>query len=90
MLVSINNTEIHLGVEHLENFSPVLRGWKQYIFIGLSVTAMGLAYFVQRAVYRSLKNLGPRPINQMIIPSQVRLHNYTECTSPTCKFVNQS
>ena len=72
-LVSMNGTEIHLCFEHLEGFSPVLSGWKLYIFIGVSVTVMALAFVVQRAVYFSLKNLGPRPINQMIIPSQVSL-----------------
>ena len=59
-----------LCFEELEDFSPNLKGWRQYFFIGVSMVAIGLAIFVQKAVYNLLKN-NPRAINQMIIPSQV-------------------
>ena len=61
-----------LSFEELEDFSPNLKGWRQYFFIGVSIVAIGLAIGVQKAVYNSLKN-NPRAINQMIIPSQVSI-----------------
>ena len=35
--------------------------------------AIILAVIVQKAIYKSLKNLGSRPIMEMIIPSQVSI-----------------
>ena len=62
-----------LSFEELEDFSPNLKGWRQYFFIGVSMIAIILALIVQKAIYKSLKNLGPRPIKEMIIPSQVSI-----------------
>ena len=71
--MSYNISCIHdLSFEELEDFSPNLKGWRQYFFIGVSMVAIGLAIVVQKAVYNSLKN-NPRAINQMIIPSQVSI-----------------
>ena len=71
--MSYNISCIHdLSFEELEDFSPNLKGWRQYFFIGVSMVAIGLAIVVQKAVYNSLKN-NPREINQMINPSQVSI-----------------
>ena len=72
-IMSYNISCIHdLSFEELEDFSPNLKGWRQYFFIGVSMVAIGLAIVVQKAVYNLLKN-NPRAINQMIIPSQVSI-----------------
>ena len=72
-IMSYNISYIHdLSFEELEDFSPNLKGWRQYFFIGVSMVAIGLAIVVQKAVYNLLKN-NPRAINQMIIPSQVSI-----------------
>ena len=60
-----------LSFDELNDFSPNLKGWRRYFFIGVSMITIILALIVQKAIYKSLKNLGPRPINKMIIPSQV-------------------
>ena len=60
-----------LSFDELNDFSPNLKGWRRYFFIGVSMITIMLALIVQKAIYKSLKNLGPRPINKMIIPSQV-------------------
>ena len=62
-----------LSFEELIDFSPNLKGWRRYFFIGVSMIAIILAVIVQKAIYKSLKNLGPRPIKKMIIPSQVSI-----------------
>ena len=82
--MSYNISCIHdLSFEELEDFSPNLKGWRQYLFIGVSMVAIGLAIVVQKAVYNSLKN-NPRAINQMINPSQVsifkKLRHYEKAT----------
>ena len=58
----------------LEKFSPQLGGWKQYTFTGVTILVAILAYSVQRAVYKTMKSLGFRHINQMIIPSLVSIN----------------
>ena len=55
----------------LEKFSPELEGWRQYTFTGVTILVAIVAYVVQRAVYKTLKRLGFRHINQIIIPSLV-------------------
>ena len=62
-----------LSFEELIDFSPNLKGWRRYFFIGVSMIAIILALIVQKAIYKSLKNLGSRPIMEMIIPSQVSI-----------------
>ena len=71
MTMLSTNHNSSLSFEDLENFSPMLIGWRKYLFTGTALICVALAYLVQRAVHRSLKQLGTRPINQMIIPSQV-------------------
>ena len=61
-----------LYLYEMENFSPNLFGLEKYIFSGSALVTIGLAFLVQKAVYKSLKQIGDRPINQMIIPSQVK------------------
>ena len=56
---------------NLEVFTPQLDGWRQYVFITSTLIVSAVAYVVQRAVYRTLKRLGSRHINQIIIPSLV-------------------
>ena len=74
MTMGITNHNSSLSFGDLENFSPMLIGWRKYFFTGSALTCVALAYLVQRAVHRSLKQLGSRPINQMIIPSQVNMN----------------
>lgn len=64
-----NNMTVKL--RNLEVFTPQLDGWRQYVFITSSLIISAVAYVVQRAVYRTLKRLGSRHINQIIIPSLV-------------------
>ena len=52
-------------------FTPQIEGWKLYGFLIAVFIISGLAFIIQRAVFRALKKLGSRHINQMIIPSQV-------------------
>jgi hypothetical protein len=66
------STNDSLYLYEMENFSPNLFGWEKYIFTGSALGTIGLAFLVQKAVYQSLKQIGDRPINQMIIPSQVK------------------
>ena len=58
----------------LERFSPELEGWRQYTFTGMTILVAIVAYVVQRAVYKTLKRLGFRHINQIIIPSLVSFY----------------
>ena len=74
MTMLSTNYNSSLSFEDLENFSPMLIGWRKYFFTGSALICVVLAYLVQRAVHRSLKQLGTRPINQMIIPSQVNMN----------------
>ena len=67
----IMSTNTSLYLNEIGNFSPNLFGWKRYVFTFSAIVTTGLAYLVQRAVYRSLKLIGPRPINEMIMPCQV-------------------
>lgn len=60
-------------LDNMEDFTPELKGWKLGIFLGATVTLVALAILVQATVYQTMKRLGSRVINQMIIPSQVNL-----------------
>lgn len=67
----MNASSLLLKVDNLEVYTPVLEGWRQFFFSGtMGLVTLG-AFFVQRAVYRTLKKLGDRYINQLIIPSQM-------------------
>ena len=67
-----NYTSTKLEWEYLELFTPKLDGIRLYTFTGTGILVVGIAIVIQRAVYKSLKSLGARPINQIIIPSLVR------------------
>ena len=69
----MTNHTSELKLENLECFTPTLDGLRLYIFTGTGILVVGIAIVIQRAVYKSLKRLGSRPINQIIIPSMVRL-----------------
>ena len=69
----MTNHTSELKLENLERFTPTLDGLRLYIFTGTGILVVGIAIVIQRAVYKSLKRLGSRPINQIIIPSMVRL-----------------
>ena len=58
--------------EDLKIFTPKLHGWRLYVFALIASIVALTAIAIQGAVYRSLKSLGARHINQMIIPSLVR------------------
>ena len=58
-------------LNELEYFTPKLEGWRQYVFTGAATLIAIVAFIVQRAVYRTVKRLGYRHINQIIIPSLV-------------------
>ena len=62
--------------ENLELFTPKLSGLRLYIFTASGIFVVSIAIVIQRAVYLSLKSLGSRPINQMIIPSLVSFRIY--------------
>ena len=77
-IMPYNISCIHdLSFEELEDFSPNLKGWRQYFFIGVSMVAIGLAIVVQKAVYNLLKN-NPMVINEIINPSQVSIFEICE------------
>ena len=67
----MNSSNITLMLNELEYFTPKLEGWRQYIFTGAATLIAIVAFIVQRAVYRTIKRLGSRHINQIIIPSLV-------------------
>jgi hypothetical protein len=69
---NMSYTNYSLYLYEMKNFSPNLFGCEKYIFTGSALVTIGLAFLVQRAVYKSLKQIGDRPINEMIIPSQVK------------------
>ena len=49
--MSYNKSYIYdLSFEELEDFSPNLKGWRQYFFIGVSMIVVALAIIVQKAV----------------------------------------
>lgn len=60
--------------EDIEDFTTLLNDWKKAIFTILAFFAAFLAFFVQKAVFRALKKLGSRAINQMIIPTQIMIN----------------
>ena len=68
----MRNHTSELKLENLERFIPTLDGLRLYFFTGTGILVVGMAVVIQRAVYKSLKRLGSRPINQIIIPSLVR------------------
>ena len=53
----------------LEFFTPKLNGWTLNVLVGSASVIALIAIMIQSAVYRSLKSLGSRHINEMIIPS---------------------
>lgn len=60
-----------IKVFDLDYFTPELEGYPSLIFMALVILVFLTAFVVQRAVFKTLKRLGSRYINQMIIPSQV-------------------
>ena len=68
----MKNITIDYNLEDLNIFTPVLRGWSSHLFMVSSIATAIISLVIQIAVYRSLKRLGPRHINQMIIPNQVK------------------
>ena len=58
----------------IEVFSPLVSGWKLYLLLGFVSLVSLVAFFVQKAIFRTLARLGSRHINQLIIPSQVKFN----------------
>ena len=67
----MTNITLNYNLEDLNVFTPELKGWRLYLFTASSMATAIISLVTQITVYRSLKRLGPRHINQMIIPSQV-------------------
>ena len=67
----IMNSSYILNNVDLELFTPQLEGWRQYVFSGSATLVAFIAFLVQRAVFRTIKCLGTRYINEIIIPSLV-------------------
>ena len=67
----IKNNSLFL-TQTLDSFTPKLNGWKLIVLVGSASIIALIAIMIQSAVYRSLKSLGSRHINQMIIPSLVK------------------
>ena len=67
----MKNITIDYNLEDLNIFRPVLKGWSSHLFMVSSIATAIISLVIQITVYRSLKRLGPRHINQMIIPNQV-------------------
>ena len=68
----IKNNSLFL-TQTLDSFTPKLNGWKLSVLVGSASIIALIAIMIQSAVYRSLKSLGSRHINQMIIPSLVEV-----------------
>ena len=68
---SMRNITLHYNLEDLNIFTPELKGWSLHLFTVSSIAIVIITIITQITVYRSLKRLGPRPINQLIVPSQV-------------------
>ena len=67
----MKNITLNYNLKDLNIFTPELKGWSLHLFTVSSIAIAIIAIITQITVYRSLKRLGPRPINQLIIPSQV-------------------
>ena len=65
-----------LSAQNLQLFTPKLDGWRLNLFAIIAVIVAVTAISIQSAVYRSLKSLGARHINQMIIPSLVSVFKF--------------
>jgi hypothetical protein len=72
-----------LSVQSLQLFTPKLDGWRLNVFAIIAVIVALTAISIQSAVYRSLKSLGARHINQMIIPSLVSIFSF-HCKNCFC------
>ena len=75
-----------LSVQNLQLFTPKLDGWRLNVFAIIAVIVAVTAIFIQSAVYRSLRSLGARHINQMIIPSLVSVFSFY-CKLKLCLFL---
>ena len=67
----MTNITLNYDLEDLNVFTPELKGWRLYLFTASSMAIAIISLVTQITVYKSLKRMGPRHINQMIIPSQV-------------------
>ena len=67
----MKNITLDYNFEDLNVFKPELKGWSLLLFTVSSIATAIISLVTQITVYRSLNRLGPRHINQMIIPSQV-------------------
>ena len=67
----MTNITLRYNITDLNIFTPELKRWRLYLFTASSMATAIISFVTQITVYRSLKRLGPRHINQMIIPSQV-------------------
>ena len=83
LIMSKNTT---LSAQNLQLFTPKLDGWRLNLFAIIAVIVAVTAISIQSAVYRSLKSLGARHINQMIIPSLVSVFSF-HCKLKLCLFL---
>ena len=69
----MKNITLNYNLKDLNIFTPELKGWRLYLFTVSSMATAIISLVTQITVYRSLRRMGPRHINQMIIPSQVSM-----------------
>ena len=62
----------NLTFDEIREFTPRIHGWLNPAINILTLVLCYGCFIVHRAVYRTLKRLGPRYINTIIIPSMVR------------------
>ena len=79
LIMSKNTT---FSAQNLQLFTPKLDGWRLNVFAIIAVIVAVTAISIQSAVYRSLKSLGARHINQMIIPSLVSVFSLAHKCEP--------
>ncbi len=69
--VNMNITKTIIISDDFSRFTPELSGLRQIVFTSTIIFVVITALLFQRAIYKSLKRLGSRTINQMIVPTQV-------------------
>ena len=68
---NMNTTKSIIISDDFSRFTPELSGLRQIVFTCTIIFVVITALLFQRAIYKSLKRLGSRTINQMIVPTQV-------------------
>ena len=75
------NNQILINQENIHPYSPLLCGWVWSLHNGMIMLILWINYRLQRAILKAFKNMGPRHINSIIIPSMIS----TGCNSELCR-----